>query len=189
MLAEGVNMTGWLPDSKRILCYTQPGGVPYKIVDAETEAQIDFDLRHPEYATSVFRFSPDGEWIAFNVLLKPNEYPLFISRIQQGQPAAHDEWIQVTEGAIDSHPSWSPDGNTLYFLSTSDGFVCLWAQPLEATTKQPQGSLKEIWHFHEGNRLTGRARYTFPAITDDRLYFPLSEPKANIWLAEPQAKP
>ena len=82
-------MLGWLPDSKRILCYTQRlQALRYKIVDAETEAQVDFDLRHPEHFTSVLRFSPDGEWIAFNVSLKPDEYPLFISRIQQGQPAA-----------------------------------------------------------------------------------------------------
>ena len=101
----------------------------------------------------------------------------------------HDEWIQVTEGAIDSHPSWSPDGDSLYYLSTSDGFVCLWVQTLDTTTKKPQGSPQEIWPFHEGNRLTGRARYSFPAIADDRLYFPLSERKANIWLAEPQAEP
>ena len=172
MLAEGVNILGWLPDSKRILGYTQPAPSVYKIVDTETEAQVDLELKHPERATSVVRFSPDSKWIAFNSNLKPDEFPLFISRIEQGQPTAHDEWIQVTEGGIDSHPSWSPDGNTIYYLSTRDGFVCLWAQALDAKTKRPQGSPKEIWPFHGAQSPYRESKGLFPRHNQRPSLFP-----------------
>ena len=36
-------------------------------------------------------------------------------------------------------PFWSPDGNLLYFLSSRDGFLCLWAQWLDPSTKHPLG--------------------------------------------------
>ncbi len=82
---------------------------------------------------------------------------------------------------------WSPDGNTLYFHSRRDGFHCLYAQPLEPATKKPQGPLKSIRHFHGRVHTVSFIRVEFGyAMTNDRLYLPLTESKANIWLAEPQ---
>ncbi len=185
LLVEGVgSMFDWMPGGKRILYYT-PSPIRFKTVDAETAEQADVDLTHPEYYPETLRFSPDGEWLAFNLAIQP-ERPLFISRIEQGQPTAHDEWIQITEGSIASHPWWSPDGNVLYFRSRRDGFHCLYAQPLEPATKKPQGPLKSIRHFHGRIRTSGVGSGTFGyAMTHDRLYLPLGERKANIWLAEP----
>ena len=183
-LVEGVgDMFDWMPGGKRILYFTPPP-VRFKTVDAETGEQADVDLTHPDYQPATTRFSPDGEWLAFNLAVQP-EWPLFISRIEQGQPTAHDEWIQITKDSVAMYPWWSPDGNTLYFRAVLDGFDCLYAQPLEPATKKPQGPLKSIQHLH------GRVRINMwggfhAAMTNDRLYLPLSEPKANIWLAEPQ---
>ncbi len=185
-LVEGVgSMYDWMPDGKRILYYTPPP-LRFKTVNAETRAQAGVNLTHPEYQPATTRFSPDGEWLAFNLAVQP-EWPIFISHIEQGQPTAHDEWIQITKGSVAAHPWWSPDGNTLYFQSKRDGFHCLYAQPLEPATKKPQGPLKSIRHFHGRVRTVslGRGRLGY-GMTSDRLYLPLSEPKANIWLAEPQ---
>ena len=189
LLVEGVgSMLDWMPGGKRILYYTPPP-LRWKTVDAETAEQADVDLTHPEYHPETLRFSPDGEWLAFNLALQP-ERPLFISRIEQGQPTAHDEWIQITEGSAASHPWWSPDGNVLYFRSRRDGFHCVYAQPLEPATKKPQGPLKSIRHFHGRIRTVGVGGGGFGyAMTHDRLYLPLGERKANIWLAEPQTEP
>ena len=187
LLVEGIgSMFDWMPDGKRILYYTLVP-IQFKTVSAETGEETDVDLTHPEYQPSTTRFSPDGEWIAFNLSIQP-EWPLFISRIEQGQPTAHDEWIQITMDSVASHPWWSPDGNTLYFRSLRDGFDCLYAQPLEPATKKPQGPLKPIQHFHERVRTVGVGLASFGyAMTNDHLYLPLSEPRANIWLAEPVA--
>ena len=187
LLVEGVgHMFSWMPDGKRILYYTPPP-LRWKTVDAETGGQANVDLTHPDYQPSTLRFSPDGEWLAFTLAVQP-EWPLFISRIEQGQPTAHDEWIQITKDWAAAYPWWSPDGNTLYFLSLRDGFLCLYAQPLKPATKKPQGPLKSIRHFHGRVNVAGPGWFR-GAMTNDRLYLPLSEPKANIWLAEPQTEP
>ena len=187
LLVEGVgSMFDWMPDGKRILYYTPPP-IQFKTVSAETGEQADVDLKHPEHQPGTTRFSPDGEWLAFTLAVQP-ERPLFISRIEQGQPSAHDEWIPITKESAVSHPWWSPDGNTLYFRSRRDGFHCLYAQPLEPATKKPQGPLKSIRHFHGRVRVASSGNLGY-AMTKDRLYLPLSEPKANIWLAEPQTEP
>jgi hypothetical protein len=113
-------------------------------------------------------------------------WPLFIARLENGRPTAHDKWIQITKEFVASHPWWSPDGNTLYFRSNRDEFTCIWAQPLDPTTKKPQGPLKSIRHFHGRVRTANVGGGAFGyGMTKDRLYLPLSEPKANIWLAEP----
>ncbi len=180
-LVEGVgSVFDWMPGGKRILYYTPPP-IRWKTVDAETGDQADVDLTHPEYQPAALRFSPDDEWLAFTLAVQP-EWLLFISHIEQGQPTAHDGWIQITKDSVASRSWWSPDGNTLYFTDLRDGFRCLYAQPLEPATKKPQGSLKSIQHFHGRVRpVAGGTR------TSDRLYLRLSERKANIWLAEPVA--
>ena len=41
------------------------------------------------------------------------------------------EWIAITDGRNnDDKPQFSPDGNTVYFTSTRDGYLCIWAQRL-----------------------------------------------------------
>ena len=57
-------------------------------------------------------------------------------------------WIPISSGFLNYHSWWSPDGNTLYFLSRRDGFACIWAQPLDPATKQPEGAIKDVRHLH-----------------------------------------
>ncbi len=102
-LIEGVGSTfGWMPGGKRILYYTPPP-LLFKTVNAETGEQADLNLSHPDYQPAMPRFSPDGEWLAFTLAIQP-EWPLFISDVEQGQPAAHDEWIPITKDSIAAHP-------------------------------------------------------------------------------------
>ena len=157
----------------------------------QTGEQAEIELKHPESRLFTLRFAPDGSWLSFN---RPDRttgaWPLFIAHVENGQPTEYDKWIQITQDSVANHPWWSPDGNTLYFRSNRDEYTCIWAQPLDPTTKKPRGPLKPIRHFHERVRTDGVGGGKFGyGMTNDRLYFPLSEPKANIWLAEPQTKP
>ena len=44
--------------------------------------------------------------------------------------------------------AWSPDGRLVYLLLDRDGFRCLWAQRLDAATKQPLGTPFAVQHWH-----------------------------------------
>jgi hypothetical protein len=49
---------------------------------------------------------------------------------------------------MDSHASWSPAGDRLYFFSERDGHRCLWTQALDPETKAPTGEATAVYHFH-----------------------------------------
>lgn len=76
-------------------------------------------------------FSPDGEKVAF-VLQE--------SRLEEGRSLS-DIYVIDADGrnlrqltnspSADNHPRWSPDGKTLYFVSTRKNGSQLWALPLD----------------------------------------------------------
>ena len=87
------------------------------------------------------KVSPDGKWIAFTVSsvdVKKNK-------------RTTDLWIVGADGtglrpltrndASDTSGAWSPDGKTLYFLSTRGGSSQIWKLPLEGGEAQPVTSL------------------------------------------------
>jgi hypothetical protein len=84
-------------------------------------------------------------------------------------------------------PRWSPDGNTIYFLSGRDGFRCFWGQRLNPATKDPAGEPFAVQHFHRTRR---SLRYIQDsgaiglAVARDRIVFPLAELTGNIWLTK-----
>ncbi len=173
----------WTPDGKKILFYTT-SPIRWKTVDVETGRQQDLGLQHSQYPVSAVRFSPDQSWVSF-ALPSP---ALSVSRMIGGTAQDQDQWISIEGHPRDGgHSWWSPDGNTLYFLSRRDEFHCIWARSLDPATKRPQGPFKAVQHLH------GRLRYGTAgggqfgyALTGDKHYLPLRETKANIWLAEPQ---
>ena len=75
----------------------------------------------------------------------------------------------------------------LYFLSYKDTFMCIMAQHLDPATKKPIGALVDILHLHGRRRISHGTSFGY-GMTADRLYFPIAEKKANIWLAEPQTQ-
>ena len=186
---EGISsLLGWMPDGKKVIYYTPSPTLVFRWVDIDTGESSDVRLEHPEYRFGTPRYSPRGDWLVFQ--LYPGESPesqIYVARVEDGQPLDHSQWIEITSGGENKHPWWSPDGNTIYFLSNRDEFSCIWAQPLDPETKQPKGPLKALRHLHGRQRIrnTGAAYFGY-AMTADALYFPAYESRGNIWLATPQ---
>lgn len=87
--------------------------------------------------------------------------------------------VPITAGVVSLH--WSPDTALLYFNSPADDHNCLWAQRLDAVTKQPSGSPFPVYHFHS-NRLAVWGDWISAGA--DRLVFPLTELRSDIWMAD-----
>jgi serine/threonine protein kinase len=148
-------------------------------------------LKNPKYDVTAARFSPDGRWMSFQIVIEAaTKRQIFVAPIRNEAAAPDSEWIPITGGSgLDRNAQWSPDGNLLYFLSERDGFRCVWAQRLSADTKHPIGAPFAVYHFHQ-------ARYSLmPAqeiariglsVTRDKLIFSMAETKGNIWLADLQ---
>ena len=188
-LLEGIGaLYSWLPGGKEILYYSPPP-IRWSTIDVETGETAQLAVRHSKYPVHSLRFSPGGDWISLKLMIDPLRLgPLFVAPVDSGMIADEKQWIQITDKYRDGRTWWSPDGNTAYFLSSRDGFECIWTQRLDPEAKTPVGPPSALQHFHGLLRLEGSGGLGW-GMTTDRLYLSLSESKGNIWLAEPVPAP
>jgi hypothetical protein len=95
----------------------------------------------------------------------------------------------VTDGSkLERDPAWSADGRFLYYLSERDGFRCIWARPLDPSTKRPSGEAFAVRHFHSARfslRHVGSQGFlTGLSAGEGALVFSMGELKGNVWLEE-----
>lgn len=97
------------------------------------------------------RVSPDGRWIAY--------VQATIDRLENGYarniwlaPTGGGEPVQVTRGGKDSQPHWSPDGETLAFVSARDKKPQVYLLPVtgpggepRSLTNTPNGASSPAW--------------------------------------------
>ena len=133
------------------------------------------------------RFSPDGKWIAFVSTADEERSQIRIAPLEKDGSSHRDHWISVTAGdSRDLRPTWSPDGDSLFFLSNRDGFVCVWQVQLDPATKHPLGSPRVVRHFHY-SRLTpmylSRGSLVL-SLGGKALFLNLNELTGNIFTAD-----
>ena len=177
----------WSPDDTRILYVLKgsPSGVGALTVSSGATRVL---LRNERHDLANAQFSPDGAWIGFHTIGGPTQRQIFISKY----PPSGD-WISVTDGmGLDRNCAWSPGGGILYYLSERDGFRCIWAQRLDATTKKPAGEPFAAAHFHSARRsllALGDVGAIGLSVTPEKLIFSLGEVTGNVWMAVPEARP
>ena len=174
------------------------GGPPaFAIIELATNRIANLlESTKPNQIPFAGRFSPDGRWIAFHATTeRPAEARQIFVAPFRGWPGesapSRADWIPITDGKeMDRQSYWSPDGNLLYFLSDRDGFRCIWAQPLDAATKRPNGEAKSVHHFHGARRslrgVGSRASAIQMSVARDQLVFALGELTGNIWMKDVQ---
>src|SRR5207244_8190100 len=88
-----------------------------------------------------FQWSRDGRWFTFCTEQGGRYRRLYIAPFMGDQGPREDAWIPITDGSTwEDKLHWSLDGNWIYSLSDRDGFICLWAFPLDPKTKRPAGT-------------------------------------------------
>jgi Tol biopolymer transport system component len=145
-------------------------------------------LEHPTYSVTAARFSPDGNWVSFQVVIESaTKRQIFVAPVRERRAAAEAEWIAITDGSgLDRNAVWSPDGNLLYFLSERDGFRCIWAQRLDRATKRPVDQPFAAYHFHQARHSLMPAQEVARiglSVTRDQIIFSMAETVGNVWLA------
>jgi Tol biopolymer transport system component len=140
---------------------------------------------HPEWLLHPGRFSPDNRWLSFYATNSTATRQIHVASFQTSGQIPPEKWIAVTDGkSLDREPRWSPDGNTIYFLSERDGFRCIWAQRLDSETKRPRGDPFAVFHAHS-------ARFSLDVgtdtnmngltVTNGRIYVTIAESTGNLW--------
>jgi len=159
-------------------------------VDLRSRTEKEF-LSTPNKALYHPYFSWDDRWVVFKKLLDPQKAQIMIAPVRDGIPGKEAEWIAVTDGQYnDDKPQFSPDGNTVYFLSsTRDGYICIWAQRLDPATKRPVGAPIGYEHFHSWAQ-----RDLLPygqgisssdlTVARDKMLVNLPQFRADIWMTQ-----
>lgn len=77
---------------------------------------------------------------------------------------------------------FSPDGNTIYYVSYEDGNGCIYAQRL-AANRHPAGAPVVVQHLHEANTWGHPHGMRVGA---DKIVLLMNQGTSNIWLMQPQ---
>lgn len=168
--------TDWSRDEKRLLTF---GGSPYRIslLDVASHQQTTL-LAHPTYSLLFAHFSPDNRWVSFTARVQTNRSWIMIAPVDGSLPVPESSWIRISEEGPADASLWSPDGGTLYFTSSRDGNLCIWARRINPQTHQPIGEPFAIKHFHEHKMELIRIW----SAAGGRLAVTLTNDTSNIWM-------
>lgn len=181
-------VVSWHP-AGRMISYNKSAPSRTLLLDLDSHQSSDL-LSKPNADVWGGRFSPDGKWLTMNLTPTPVNSRLFIAPFDPARRGAipESEWIPITDGSgWDDKSRWSPDSKSLYFVSQRDGFLCIWWQQLDPSTRSPLGPPKAVAHFHDG-RLSMRNVEMGPLafqVAPDKLIFSLGELTGNVWLLGP----
>ena len=131
-------------------------------IDLRSRTEKEF-ISAPDKSVYHPFFSWDDRWVVFKKELEePVKSQIMIAPVHDGAAGKGGEWVVVTDGRYnDDKPQFSPDGNTVYFTSSRDGYFCIWAQRLDPATKRPVGEPIGFEHFHNS---AGRDAASYPFI-------------------------
>jgi hypothetical protein len=101
--------------------------------------------------------------------------------------ASAADWIAVTNTRYsDDQPRFSPDGNTLYFTSDRDGYLCIWTQRLDPLTKHPVGAPVAYEHFHNsaGHNGISDQCFLYLSFARDKILLELVQGRSDLWVTK-----
>ena len=158
-------------------------------LDLRTRTEQDFLSEQDKPLYHPF-FSWDDRWVVFKKLQSlAGLAQILIAPVRHGAAAGQAEWIAVTDGRNnDDKPQFSPDGNTVYFTSTRDGYLCIWAQRLDPVTKHPLGPPFAFEHFHnsEGRAAAYNQNDSDLTVARDKILINLPHIHPDIWMTQIQ---
>jgi Tol biopolymer transport system component/DNA-binding winged helix-turn-helix (wHTH) protein len=185
---EGAWAFDWFHDNRRLL-YGKCQSLQIRTADTvdHTDRTFVASDKHAVYQTQV---SPDDKWVTIEAvsLSRPNSR-IYVAPVRSNAAGPVSEWIPIgfPEG-WDDKPRWSPNGALVYFISQHDGFLCLWAQTVDASTKRPLGEPFAAYHFHTArlSPMTVGLGALEMGIGPDKVVLNLGELSGNIWAVTAQ---
>lgn len=123
--------------------------------------------------------APSDCSVAFTLALSDGTAALYLAEVGD-QPAPVATWTKIDEDRnYIGSPTWSRDGKILYYGSSRDGFICVWAQRIGADGRL-SGEPFAAFHNHTPPDMKFYGICWVKA-APDRLYMMLSDFKGDLW--------
>jgi dipeptidyl aminopeptidase/acylaminoacyl peptidase len=175
----------WSSDGKRLIYRT---GNPMRFWELDIQSgNRRVILSDEQREMGGAALSQDGRWMALHYAVKEGIRPIFIAPVRSGVAAAKSEWVTLSDRPGQHvRPWWSPDGNTIYYISDSSGHLQILAQRLRPADKHPVGDPIVIFSPPAGRyRLIANPLFG-PALLPRSIIFMMAEETSVIWLGQQQ---
>ena len=182
--APVARLLDWSPDGAWLLAALQErAGGRYQLALVRADGRSDEVRTIATDAHSNLwkaRFSSDGQWVAYVGLTGPGVSAIHAVPVMGGAP------VKITDGDVyDDRPRWSPDGRLVYFLSTRNGFLNMWAKRFDPVGRRAVGDPFAVTGFDSPARMIPpRMVQLGVAMSRDRVILPIREASGNIWILE-----
>jgi hypothetical protein len=171
---SGTRGLSWTPDGGAVTCLVPGTGLI--TVDLERDTSRIIRIPSPP-SMRLGPYSPDGRWLAASLLEKGNPSPL--ARDLWLVPAVGGRLVRLTQTqGFDAHPTWTVDGDTVYFVSSRAGAWNIWRQPVDSDSGRPSGPPRQMTHFSDSETV-------FPSVVGGtRLAFGMVRTRRSVQIAE-----
>ena len=183
----GPSVSDWARDGKAVLIDSLSKGksnLSVTLIRLEDRRKTLL-LDDPKLDLREARFSPDERWILFTAGIRGGSSRLYVTPYHDRAPFPSQAWISITDASSwDTNAQWSPDGKLVYFVSTRDGYRCIWAQRLDAASK-PAGPAFGVYHFHAAQLAPAQLAMANMDlfVARDQILVSLGQMTGNIWKA------
>jgi Tol biopolymer transport system component/DNA-binding winged helix-turn-helix (wHTH) protein len=129
------------------------------------------------------RLSPNGRWIVFEAVeggLRPGGAANAILYVV---PVSGGSWIRITDGqSWDDKPRWSPDGKTIFFISSRTGLLNVWGIRFDPESGRPQDQPFQVTSFGSPKLMVADdLDWQSLSLSQDRLVFSMKESSGSLW--------
>jgi Tol biopolymer transport system component len=176
------NPTGWFDGDREVL-YRE--GMPSKIkmVDSKTREE-KVVLEADSTSLNDASWSPQNQYLLFTASKDGNTKQVFAVLFPKSTRVVTGEWIPITsESEFSDRPRWSGDGKTVFYLSTRDGFSCVWGQHFDIESGRATPKPFAVMHYHNPRFSPARvmSRSFNLSVSGDSIYLNVGETNSSIW--------
>jgi Tol biopolymer transport system component len=182
LICDNCGHTALSPDGSRLAYIAgEEDHQTYHVLDiASGQSRAFLSTTTKTKPLDLAEFSPDGQWAAIATL---GFEELFLVPVREA-PVGEKEMIPMGRPLRNGYQMarFSPDGNTIYYVSVEDGHSCIYAQRLSAS-RHPEGAPVVVQHLHEANTFGHPHGMRVGA---DKIVLLMNQGSSNIWLMQPR---
>ncbi len=176
------NPTGWFKENQTVF-YRE--GLPSKIKMFDLikgEARVVLEANG--YSLSEATWSPEIQYLLFTASRGGNTKQVFAVLYPKSAQTPIGEWIPITdESEFSDRPQWSSDGKIVFYLSTRDGFSCVWGQHFDPESRKATSAPFAVMHYHSPRFSPDVVvnRSFNLSVSGDSVYLNVGEINTSVW--------